>query len=62
MIPFDDKIHIMHYKLHYNTIIGIEFHSKHAVTKVTWNKAQLYGEIIWWFNGDSNSILEFQHL
>lgn len=27
MIPFDDKFHFMHYKMHHNTIIGIEFHS-----------------------------------
>lgn len=62
MIPFNDEFHFMHYEIHHNTIIGIEFHSERAVTKVTWNKARLYGEIIWWFNGDSNSILEFQHL
>lgn len=59
IIPFDDKFQFMHYKSCHHAIIGIEFHIESAITEVTWSKARLHGEIFWWFNRVSNSILEF---
>lgn len=63
-IILDDKQKIMYYKLEHDSIMAIEFSCEPTTTGVyddTWNRGKLLGELVWWFNEDSNSMLEFRN-
>ena len=63
-IILDDKQKIMYYKLEHDSIMAIEFSREPTTTGVyddTWNRGKLLGELVWWFNEDSNSMLEFRN-
>ena len=53
----------MRYKMHHDSILEIEFHPIGASMTGhddTWSNGRMHGELVWWFNGDSSSSLDFQ--